>query len=146
MRPPQGDSDAISEPPAEYRSFAVTASLGMRMGGWPFARFDIGQQALQVRLPFPWFTTRTAARETVTAVTVRTAFDGITRVGFEDSAGALSDVRLALPFRGDRVVAELHRNGYAVRDSRSARGLIQVPWPWHPGGKPDERDGAARRS
>jgi len=140
----QGDSDAIPQPPGEYRSFAVTASIGRRMGGWPFARFDIGQHALRVRLPFPWFTNRTAERGTVTAVTIRTAFDGTTRVGFGDSQRALSDVRIGLPFRGDRVVAELRRNGYEVRDSRSSRGLTQVPW--HLSRQPEQHHSSARRS
>jgi hypothetical protein len=88
------------------------------MGGWPFARLDIGQEALRVRLPFPWFTTRTAATGTITAVTVGTAFDGTTRVIFVDSQQALSDVRIAKPSRGDRVIAKLRKNGYDVRDLR----------------------------
>jgi hypothetical protein len=130
-----GNSDA-PRPSGQYRSFAVTASIGRRMGGWPFARFDIGQQALRVRLPFPWFTTRTAPIGTVTAVTVATAFDGTTRFVVEDSQKALSDVRIALPFRGERVIAELRRNGYDVRDSRSATALLRMPWTRRLGGKP----------
>ena len=73
-----GGSDGLPQPPSQYRSFAVTAFVGRRIGGWPFARFDIGPQALRVRLPFPWFTRRTASMPTVTAVTVFTRFDGTT--------------------------------------------------------------------
>ncbi len=116
------------------------------MGGWPFARLDIGQEALRVRLLFPWFTTRTAAIATVTAVTVKTAFDGTTWFAFEDSQKALSDVRIALPFRGDRVIAELRRNGYDVRDSRSAAALLRMPRPLRMGGKSDQRHGDIGRS
>jgi hypothetical protein len=110
------------------------------MGGWPLARLDIGQEALRVRLPFPWFTTRAAAIATITAVTVRTAFDGTTGVVFEDSRQALSDVRIAMPFRGDRVIAELRKNGYDVRDLRRMR------WPRYLGRKPDQRHGDVDRS
>jgi hypothetical protein len=83
---------------------------------------------------------------TVTAGTVRTAFDGTTRFVIEDSQKALSDVRIAMPRRGDRIVAELRRNGYDVRDSRSTAALLRMPWPRHLGGKPDQRNGDVHRS
>lgn len=139
-----GGSDA-PPPSGYYRSFAVTAVIGRRMGGWPSARLDVGQQALRVRLRFPWFTTRMAPMGTVTAVTVRTAFDGTTRFAVEDSQEALSRVRIALPFRGDRIIAELRRNGYIVHDSRSGKALVRMPWPRRLGGKLGRPGGDVRR-
>jgi len=79
-------------------------------------------------------------------VTVRTAFDGTSRFVVEDSQKALSDVRIALPFRGDQIIAELRRNGYDVRDSRSPVGLLLVPWLRRLGGKPSQPRGDIPRS
>lgn len=59
---------------ARIRSFAVDiaveAFVGRRVTGWPFARFDISIGELRVRLPLPWFTTRSQQAAAIRAVIV----------------------------------------------------------------------------
>lgn len=103
----------------EFRSFAVEARVGLRVSGWPFGRFKVGPQELQVRLTFPWFTSRTAAKSAVSAVSAGTS--KVTRrtcLRFDAPAGSLTDVRVYVPYHPDRVIDELRRCGYEVADER----------------------------
>ena len=110
----------------EFRSFAVEAWIGRRASGWPFARFDVGPQALQVRLPFPWSTSRTAAKQDVRTVSVGTGkVNRRACLRFDTPAGSLTDVRVYLPLHADRIVDELRRCGYDVADKRvTVRRLV----------------------
>jgi hypothetical protein len=121
---------------APSRSFAVEAYVGRKAGGWPFARFDIAPAGLRVRLPFPWFTSRSAARQTITVISVGRSIAHYC-VRFEDSAGALADVHVHLPARPNRVIEELHRSGYVVIDRKSGTILERLPRPrvWHGGAR-----------
>lgn len=103
----------------EFRSFAVEASVGHRMSGWPFARFNVGPQALQVKLSFPWFASRAAAKSTIGTVSVGSSkISGRACFRFGAPAGSLADVRVYVPFRPDRIIDELRRCGYEVADER----------------------------
>ena len=110
------------------RSFAVEAYIGRKAAGWPFAHLDIGPARLQVRLPFPWFTSRSAARQTITAVSVgRSLARYCLRI--QDTAGILTNVHVHLPVRPDRVIQELHHSGYVVTDRKSGAILARLPRP-----------------
>ncbi|HCU93788.1 MAG TPA: hypothetical protein DHU96_14100 [Actinobacteria bacterium] len=115
---------------ASCRSFAVDAFVGRKAGGWPFARFDIGPAGLRVRLPFPWFAARSAAKETITSVSVGRTIGGAYCLRFEDSARHLADVHVHLRLtRQARVIDELRRSGYAVLDRKSGAELERLPKP-----------------
>ena len=118
------------------QSFAVEAYVGRKAGGWPFARFDVGPAGLRVRLTFPWFTARSAARQTITVISVGRSTARYC-VRFEDSAGALANVHVHLPVRPDRVIEELRRSGYVVTDRNSGATLERLPRPrlWHGGAR-----------
>lgn len=112
---------------ATFRSFAVEAFAGHRAGGWPFARFNVGPQALQVKVPFPWNASRMATKPTILSVDVRRRRGGICCFSFEDSAGSLDNVHVHVPFRSDRIIDELHRCGYEVLDRRSVARAGLLP-------------------
>lgn len=124
---------ALGAPPAS-RSFAVEAYVGPKVAGWPFARFDVGQVGLQVRVVFPWRAARSADKETITAVSVRMTLAGVYCLRFEDSAGYLAEVHVHLVIRPRRVFDQLRRCGYVVVDWRSHEELDRLPtrriWPW----------------
>jgi hypothetical protein len=103
--------------------------VGRRAAGWPFARIGIGPYGLRVRLGFPWFITRSAAKQNITAVSVSTRRMGAGYcLRFEDSSGRLRDVHVHPPsFRSARVVDELRRCGFAVVDGKSGAELEHLP-------------------
>jgi hypothetical protein len=106
----------------DFRSFRVEAFVGHRASGWPFARFKVGPHALQVKLSFPWFSSRAAAKPTVSTVSVHSS--NISRracLRFDAPAGSLADVHVHVPFRPDRIIDELRRCGYEVADERPVR-------------------------
>jgi hypothetical protein len=131
QRPPGPSSqDAGAEnPPAasSWRSFAVEARAGRKIAGWPLGCFDVGTDDLRVRLLFPWFVTRSAAKDTVSLVSVARTVTGIWCVRFEDSGQRLADVHVHLPVRAQRIIDELRRHGYAVADRKKGEPVVQLP-------------------
>jgi hypothetical protein len=97
--------------------------VGRKIAAWPFGRFDIAPDGLQVRLGFPWFTTRSAGKDAITAVTLARTVTGPYCLRFEDATGRLADVHVHLPARGRRILDELLRCGYAVTDRKSRRPM-----------------------
>jgi hypothetical protein len=115
------DSDpriAAARDSAEFRSFAVEAFVGRRASGWPFARFDINSRELRVRLPFPWFTTRSQEATAITAVVIGRRLGGMWCVRFDDAAGNLNDVHVHPLVRRQAIIGELHSCGYHVVDDQ----------------------------
>ena len=98
---------------ADFRSFAVEAFVGRRATCWPFARFDISSSELRVRLPFPWFMTRSLQATAIRAVMVTRRFGDLYWMRFDDAAGNLGDVHVHSPFRRQQI-EELRRCGYQV--------------------------------
>lgn len=90
-------------------------------------RLDLGADDLQIRLPFPWFVTRSAAKGTITLVTVDRTVVGAWCVRFEDSGQRLADVHVHLPVRAQRIIDELRRHGYAVADRKTGQPVVQLP-------------------
>lgn len=113
-----------------WRSFAVEAYAGRKIAGWPLGRFDIGPEGLRVRLLFPWFITRSAAKDTITVVSVARTVTGVCCVRFEDSGQCLADVHAHLPVRAQRIIDELRRCGYVVADRRTGEPVARVPKRW----------------
>lgn len=105
------------------RSFAVEAHAGRKIAAWPLARFDIGADRLRVRLTFPWFLTRSADKDTITAVSVARTVTG-TCLRFEDSGQHLADVRIYVPVRAQRIIDQLRRCGYPVTDRKTGQPVI----------------------
>jgi hypothetical protein len=116
------------------RSFRVEAYVGRKAGGWPFARFDVGPESLQVRIPFPWFVSRSAPKSAVGPISVRMILASVYCLRFESSA-ALADVHVHLAVRPRRVIDELRRCGYVVVHGRCGKELDALPrgwrWSWH---------------
>ena len=112
------------------RSFRVEAYISSKAGGWPFARFDVGRDFVRVRIPFPWFASRSAAREAVGSISVGMNFAGIYCLRFEGSGSPLADVHVHLVIRPRRVIDELRRCGYVVVDRKSGEELDGLPHRW----------------
>lgn len=83
-----------------------------------------------MRLLFPWFITRSAAKDTITVVSVARAVTGVCCVRFEDSGQFLADVHVHLPVRAQRIIDELRRCGYAVADRKTGEPVARVPKRW----------------
>jgi len=100
------------------RTFLVEAHVGRVIAGWPFGRFDIGDDELTVRSwLIPLFRPRSVPRSTITEVAVcRRLF--MHRVRITDSAGACADISLALAGSAGPIIGELQRRGYPVADRR----------------------------
>lgn len=124
------DAGGGDTPAASWRSFAVEAWAGRKATGWPLGRFDIGSAGLRVRLSFPWFTTRSAGKDTITSVSIaRHAV--VWCVRFEDANQCLADVHVHLPMRAQRIIDELRQHGYAVMDRRTGGQVVRLPKRWH---------------
>jgi hypothetical protein len=146
--------DASAENPAAtppWRSFAVEAHAGRKIAGWPLGRFDIGAQGLRVRLPFPWFITRSAGKDAITVVSVTRTVTGIWCVRFEDSGQRLADAHVHLPMRAQHIIDQLHQSGYTVTDRKTSQPIAHLPSPGtQPGGyctgllSPDNRPAPAK--
>jgi hypothetical protein len=133
---------AAGHPPAApppRRSFAVEAHAGRKIAGWPLGRLDVGADGLRVRLPFPWFLTRSAAKDTITMVSVATTVTGARCVRFEDSGQRLADVHIHLPVRAQRIIGQLRRCGYPVTDRKTGQPVIQLPKRWRADRRPPMR-------
>jgi hypothetical protein len=100
--------------PDEFRSFAVEAFVGRRASGWPFARFDISNHELRVRLSFPWFTTRSQQAAAIRAVVVTRRFGDTWWIHFDDAADSIGDVHVHPIYRRQQMIDELRRCGYRV--------------------------------
>jgi hypothetical protein len=113
------------------RSFRVEAYVGRKAGSWPFARFDVGPESLHVRIPFPWFVSKSAPKATVGPISVRMIWFSVYCLRFESSA-VLADVHVHLAVRPRRVIDELRRCGYVVVHGRSGKELHGLPrgWSW----------------
>jgi hypothetical protein len=124
---------ATEHPPAAppRRSFAVEAHAGRKIAGWPLGRFDIGADGLRVRLPFPWFVTRSAAKDTITGVSVARTVTGALCVRFEDSGQRLADVHIHPAVRPQRIIEQLRRCGYPVTSRSTGQPVIRLPKRWH---------------
>jgi hypothetical protein len=109
------------------RSFAVEAYAGRKIAGWPLGRFDVGADALQVRLRFPWFVSRSAGRDSISCVSVSRSITGVWCVRFEDSGQRLADVHVHLPVRAQRIVDELNRCGFPVTDRKTGQPVVRLP-------------------
>jgi hypothetical protein len=112
---------------AQARTFRVEAYIGRKAGTWPLARFDVGPESLQVRIPFPWFVSRSAPREAVGPISVGMNVAGIYCLRFENMSNALADVHVHLPVRPRNVIDELCRCGYVVVDRNSGEELDRLP-------------------
>jgi len=117
------DQSRILAADNDFRSFAVEAFVGHRVGGWPFARFDISSRELRVRLPFPWFTTRSQQAAAVRAVVVARRFGERWSLRFDDDGGSLRDVRVHPIYRRQQIIDHLHRCGYQVADDTADRAF-----------------------
>ena len=82
---------------------------------------------MRVRLLFPWFITRSAGKDTITAVSVARTITGVFCVRFEDSGRCLADVHVHLPARAQRIMNELRQCGYAVADRKNGQPVIRLP-------------------
>jgi hypothetical protein len=110
-----------------WRSFAVEAHAGRKIAGWPLGRLDAGPDGLRVRLPFPWFITRSAGKDAITSVTVARTITGACCVRFEGSAQPLAGVHVHLPVRAQRILDALRHYGYTVTDRKT--GQLVARWP-----------------
>lgn len=113
-----------------WRSFGVEAYAGRKIAGWPLGRLDIAPEGLRVRLLFPWFMTRSAARDMITVVSVTRTVAGVCCVRFEDCGQCLADVHVHLPVRAQRIINELRRCGYVVVDRKTGEPVAGVPKRW----------------
>jgi hypothetical protein len=104
----------------------VEAWAGRKISGWPFGRFDVGRDGLRVRLGFPWFVSRSAGQDTITAVTVSRRFAGIFCLRFEDTSQCLAHVLVGMPVRGQQIVDELRRSGYPVVDRKTGEPVSRL--------------------
>jgi len=122
--------DASAEnPPAasSWRSFAVEAHAGKKITGWPLGRFDVGADGLRVRLRFPWFVTRSAAKDAITSVSVARIVTGVWCVRFEDSGQRLAGVHVHMPVRAQRIIDELRQYGYPVTNRKTGQPVVRLP-------------------
>ena len=129
---PQGPAflDArAGSPPATppWRSFAVEAHAGRKIAGWPLGRFDIGADRLRVRLGFPWFTTRSADKDSITIISVARIVPGVWCIRFDDSGQRLADAHIHMPVRAQRIIKELRQCGYTVTDQKTGQPVIRLP-------------------
>jgi hypothetical protein len=130
--PDSRDAD-IGDPAAAspWRSFAVEAYVGRKISGWPLGRFDVGADGLRVRLPFPWFVTRSAGRDAIASISAARTVSGIWCLRFEDSGQFLADARVHLPVGAQRIIDELRHRGYTVTDRKSGQPVARLPKRWH---------------
>lgn len=129
---PQGPAfpDArAGNPPATppWRSFAVEAHAGRKIAGWPLGRFDIGADRLRVRLGFPWFTTRSAYKDSITIISVARIVPGVWCIRFDDSGQRLAGAHIHMPVRAQRIIKELRQCGYTVTDRKTGQPVVRLP-------------------
>jgi hypothetical protein len=109
------------------RSFAVEAHAGRKIAAWPLGRLYAGPDGVRVRLPFPWFITRSAGKEAITSITVARTITGACCVRFEGSAQPLADVHVHLLVRAQRILDVLHHYGYTVTDRKTGQPVARWP-------------------
>jgi hypothetical protein len=98
------------------KSFRVEVHAGWKVAGWPFGKLDIDDEQLTVRSsPLPWIRPRSASREAIGEICLRTMWP-VYVLRFAESAGALAGVRVVLALRPNRILRELGSRGYSVID------------------------------
>jgi hypothetical protein len=115
------------------RTFAVGAKVGRKSAGWPFARLDVGDEAIRVRCwPVPWFGSLSIGKEVILDISIYTYSPGLYYLKVKDSGENYAKVSVYIPIRPEHVIGELRARGYPVTDRRR-RALPQgiVPWGTH---------------
>lgn len=132
----------MRQEPKNRKTFVVSVIMGHAFGSpWPFGRLHISDESITVRTVFR---EKTCPKSAITEISLE-RLGPQNQLLFEDAAGKMAGVTVALAMRVEGVVGELRRRGYPVVNRRSR--ILPLPQgvvPWRDQASPEVREPPGR--